>query len=386
MGEVMGEDTDQDNKQQNPDEESAIDENQSEEESQVPAPEEAEENTPEPKESVESEDAIEESDGAEEKSSDESEQDKSSDEPADESVDTGEQGENESPSEEPEVDSETNETPTEKEPQEGETKTETDESGIEDEALTSLEPEQIIEPEAELHEESDKTSDETETSISTEEAEDELLAGMPPETIVEKEETETDVAAMEAEGSHAEHTISTDSNSHHAPVVVIVALLVGLLMVAVAFMAYQSTQDNSVVEDTTSQTEDQEVSETPERVAVYEAQAKLTDVTTASLASGDAGAKYYDDGAYELVASFINLPDVTNGEFFEGWLVNPETTKFVSTGVVEYVSEGQVVNNFSATQDYQTQGYTFYVLTLEPDDDDPAPADHVLEGTLETVN
>jgi len=38
------------------------------------------------------------------------------------------------------------------------------------------------------------------------------------------------------------------------------------------------------------------------------------------------------------------------------------------------------MNNFTSDIDYSS--YDFYVLTLEPNDGDPAPADHIVEGAV----
>jgi hypothetical protein len=61
-------------------------------------------------------------------------------------------------------------------------------------------------------------------------------------------------------------------------------------------------------------------------------------------------------------------------------VVQKEPFKFISTGKIEQ-TQGMQVNTFSSSTDYSN--YDLYVLTLEPDDGDPAPADHILEGTLE---
>ncbi len=363
----MGEDVDQDNKQQNPEEEPTTEENQPTEEQQSQdsaQPEEessTESNEPENSAAEQPDDAAEEDAPVE----------------ADDNDNHSSEEEN-TPEGEPEKTEESIDSSSEDEPEPTEPIAE-EEQSHEVEPVPGLE-----EPSTET--ESEQQPAEPEAPGNTEEAEDELIAGMPPDTMVEAEKTDTDVAAMEAEGSHEEHTISTDSNSHHAPVVVIVALLVGLLMVAVAFMAYQSTNNESV-EETASQADYENTEEVvAEREELYKVQTKLEDVTPAATATGEVSAQYYDDNAYELVANFTNLPDRANGEFFEGWLVNLATGKFVSTGAVEYTSSGLAVNNFVGAQDYQTLGYTSYVLTLEPNDDDPAPAIHILEGTLETVN
>src|SRR5680860_149903 len=416
MGEVMSDDTDQDNKQQNPDEEPPIDNDSSKDELQTSESGETEENA------SEFEDKTGDSDNTEEKSSNESEQNSPDGEPADDSGNEDVKEESLEEAKESDSDSQSSDDSVEEEPSH-------DEANLESKDDTDTESEQVLEekdepnqteedepnqteedatelqddsesteqadapesePESKLESEPESGASEVETDHIEEEVPtgEDAIADMPSGTVVEESIDETDLPEdmpppepLES----PEHVISLDSNSHHAPVVVIVALLVALLMVAVAFMAYQSTKNESAVEDTTSQvTEDSSKSgEVVEKIMLNEAQATLKDVTTASSATGTVSAKYYDDNEYELVANFSNLPNITNGEFFEGWLVNQTTKDYLSTGAVEYTSEGQVVNNFTGAQDYQTQGYTFYVLTLEPNDNNRAPAKHILEGTLE---
>lgn len=106
--------------------------------------------------------------------------------------------------------------------------------------------------------------------------------------------------------------------------------------------------------------------------------AALADVT----GGGSFGLAYtqYVDGTYTLVAKLGGLPEPAQGYFYEGWVVRRgDTPSVVSTGpaVVSGVWYGNV---FSTTTDLSD--HDFYVLTLEPDDGDPAPAEHILEGVI----
>jgi len=78
----------------------------------------------------------------------------------------------------------------------------------------------------------------------------------------------------------------------------------------------------------------------------------------------------------------FDLPELTNGDFYEGWLVrSPASLGFISTGEMLFDEEGdQWVLNFSDKTDLSD--YPGVVITLEPDDGDPAPAAHVLEGSF----
>lgn len=104
---------------------------------------------------------------------------------------------------------------------------------------------------------------------------------------------------------------------------------------------------------------------------------ELSDVS-----GGDATGRVYVDTTsdYELFARFDDLPDLEAGYFYEGWIVRPEPFDFVSTGALTLDDSGHWIDEFTSDTDYRD--YTRYVLTLEPDDGDPAPAEHIVEGDL----
>ena len=122
--------------------------------------------------------------------------------------------------------------------------------------------------------------------------------------------------------------------------------------------------------------------------AVYRYTGKLVDVTnrgiirglvTSGNASGGVSADYIN-GQYLLVAKFKDLPDPKNNEFYEGWIVRRNPLEVISTGVAEKI-DSSYVNNYSSDRDLTS--HDFYVLTIEPDDGNSAPADHILEGILQ---
>ena len=89
----------------------------------------------------------------------------------------------------------------------------------------------------------------------------------------------------------------------------------------------------------------------------------------------------FEDGTYALLATFENLPDPEGTDFYEGWIVRNFPSSVISTGAATITKgEGIYKNIYSFDQDLTD--HDFYVLTLEPDDGDPAPATHILEGTL----
>ncbi len=116
----------------------------------------------------------------------------------------------------------------------------------------------------------------------------------------------------------------------------------------------------------------------------------LTDVTkratvrgirTASRSWGHADV-FYENGQFELFAGFHDLSAPRGDDFYEGWLVQRDPFKFISTWELERQSNGDFINTFESDIDYRS--YDFYVLTLEPNDGDPAPADHIFEGEVQS--
>lgn len=117
--------------------------------------------------------------------------------------------------------------------------------------------------------------------------------------------------------------------------------------------------------------------------------ASLTDVTegtfingysTKALASGVAEAKY-EDNKYTLRVELLDLPELDDDYFYEGWVVRKGASMdVISTGEAHMQADGTVLNIYESSVDLID--HDFYVLTLEPRDDNPAPADHILEGTF----
>lgn len=82
---------------------------------------------------------------------------------------------------------------------------------------------------------------------------------------------------------------------------------------------------------------------------------------------------------FVLKGTMMNLPDPNGTDFYEGWLVKSSPFRFVSTGAL--VKDGDnYVNRFVTETDYSE--YDMYVLTIEPDDGDTRPAEHVLEPVV----
>jgi len=118
-----------------------------------------------------------------------------------------------------------------------------------------------------------------------------------------------------------------------------------------------------------------------ELLAKYQFGAVLEDVANGN-SSGQAMAGYSEEG-YRMIATFKNLPEPKGTDFYEGWLVQKSPLDVISTGVVEKNQDGVYVDTFVSADDLTS--HDFYVLTIEPDDGDPAPADHIVEGTFRSL-
>jgi hypothetical protein len=123
----------------------------------------------------------------------------------------------------------------------------------------------------------------------------------------------------------------------------------------------------------------------PDDLEAYLAQ-DFTDWSGAALADVTGGGSFgiahaaYINGSFMIVADMGNVPSPSNGYFYEGWIVRRGSDmSVISTGRAQVVGE-KLVNVYASSTNLAD--HDFYVLTLEPDDGDPAPAEHILEGTL----
>jgi hypothetical protein len=111
----------------------------------------------------------------------------------------------------------------------------------------------------------------------------------------------------------------------------------------------------------------------------YDHEGFLVDVSGGN-ASGVANATQVGS-EYYMLAELFNLPALQDNFFYEGWVVRQgKNMSVISTGKIS-TYEDHWLNTFMSDQNLLD--HAFYVLTLEPDDGDPAPAAHILEGSLE---
>ncbi len=106
--------------------------------------------------------------------------------------------------------------------------------------------------------------------------------------------------------------------------------------------------------------------------------AALADVT----GGGSFGLAFatFDNETFTFIAKMGNLPELSEGNDYTGWLVRRgKEMRVVNIGKVKKVGE-QSVSVFLSKIDLSD--FDFFVLTRELDDQNPAPGDHILEGTL----
>ena len=109
---------------------------------------------------------------------------------------------------------------------------------------------------------------------------------------------------------------------------------------------------------------------------------EIRGVTTPADAAGFAKVAW-DGSTFNLHGGFTGLSDPRWDDFYEGWLVRQSPFAFISTGELEKI-DGEYHDFFNSSIDYRE--YDFYVLTLEPNDGNDAPADHILEWATTLVD
>lgn len=106
--------------------------------------------------------------------------------------------------------------------------------------------------------------------------------------------------------------------------------------------------------------------------------AALADVTGGN-AYGIAHATF-KTGSFTLIAQMGNLPDPASKYYYQGWLVRREGSLTVlSLGRVQKTENRFAIVYLTSTD---LSAYDFFVVTLEFDDGNPAPGEHILEGIL----
>jgi len=115
---------------------------------------------------------------------------------------------------------------------------------------------------------------------------------------------------------------------------------------------------------------------------VWDIQGSLADVANTG-GSGEAFLRYdVATNTSYIYAEIMNVPDPEGTDFYEGWIVKKGDVRSpITTERLEREAPGMYTNVFEYQGDL-SDGWNFYVLTLEPDDGNPAPAKHIVEGVL----
>lgn len=93
-----------------------------------------------------------------------------------------------------------------------------------------------------------------------------------------------------------------------------------------------------------------------------------------------ASSQYSDEGFQHIIVATLPNPPV--GYFYEGWLIRSKPFDFFSTG--RFIQQADDLKWYLLWQGSEDKGdYRKVVITLEPEDGDAAPAEHVMEGVLD---
>lgn len=101
-------------------------------------------------------------------------------------------------------------------------------------------------------------------------------------------------------------------------------------------------------------------------------------VSFPNVLTASGGFKYEND-RFLLYATFLNLPKLTDGQHYEGWLVKNDPFEYIPLGKLNSLENGTYDNTYASSKDYTD--YNTYVLTLESDDNSD-PDTVVIEGTI----
>ena len=188
---------------------------------------------------------------------------------------------------------------------------------------------------------------------------------------------------------YAQHRSSKSSSSRKMPWKIIGGIFAGLIIVILIFIIF--SKNDQVIDEA----EVVEVADNDQDVTVELFEAEATSETTLEYeeivlidvdGSGSSGIarRGYTAGLFTHVV-VASLPSIdTEQYFYEGWLVKPGIVDFFSTGEMFPREDGKwglvwEIDSLNAQDDLDD--YAQVVITLEPRDDDPAPAPHhVIEG------
>lgn len=123
----------------------------------------------------------------------------------------------------------------------------------------------------------------------------------------------------------------------------------------------------------------------PQDVSIYSEQ-DMKGWWSAALADVTGGTSYgiaratLDSGTFSFLAEVGNLPELAEGYFYEVWLVRRgESLGVLSLGPLQKIEKGF---GFVYQTSTDLSDHDFVVVTLEDNDGNKAPGEHILEGSL----
>jgi hypothetical protein len=76
------------------------------------------------------------------------------------------------------------------------------------------------------------------------------------------------------------------------------------------------------------------------------------------------------------------MPKLREGFYYEGWLVRKEPFSMISTGKIVIVDE-EMTSLYVTAKDLRD--YTYFIVTLEHNDENPKPEIQILEGEFKKL-
>lgn len=89
--------------------------------------------------------------------------------------------------------------------------------------------------------------------------------------------------------------------------------------------------------------------------------------------------RIYKDGQFTLKV-ISELPLLENDYLYECWLLRDNPIEYINVGQLTQETDEKYHLNFIVNKDYTD--YNKVVITLEPNDENPAPSSHILEGVF----
>ncbi len=159
-------------------------------------------------------------------------------------------------------------------------------------------------------------------------------------------------------------------------VLAIIVVIIGIVLVVMSSSSETATEVATSPVPTATATPTSTTTATPADDASEVDEIILIDVTEGGTSSGTATRQYVDGTFTHQVTA--TLPDLPEGEFYEGWLVKADNSEFFSTGKMTKSGDEYTLTYTSATNH---EDYPLVVITRETVDDE-TPEEHILEGNL----